>query len=67
MVWQLNKGKKTIAFSAGDFAELQSVAISQWSLRFLHLAVCSPKTMQATAAMKKRPHELRELKVHTTG
>ncbi len=34
---------------------------------FLHLAVCLPKTMKATAATKKRPHEVRESKVQTTG
>ncbi len=34
---------------------------------FLHFAVYFSKTMKVTAAVKKRPHEVRELKVHTAG
>ncbi len=34
---------------------------------FLVLAVCFPKTAKATAAIKKRPLEGRQLEVHTTG
>ncbi len=57
MVWQLRKRKKNNRIFGGIFfVKLQSVAISQWS--FLHL--------KATAAIKKRPREVRELKVHTT-
>ncbi len=63
MVWQLAKHKLTTSSLArGFFAELQSVAISQGSIRVLHLAVFFP----ATAAIKKRPHDVRELMVHTT-
>ncbi len=53
MVWQLFKRKKTIAFSAGDI--LQSYSLQPFHsgpYAFLHLAVCFPKTMKVTAAVK---------------
>ncbi len=44
MVWQLSKRKKAIAFFGRTFfAKLQSVAISQWSLRFFALIILFPK------------------------
>ncbi len=60
--------KKTIAFSAGDFLKATICSHITVVLNFfLHLAVYFPKTMKATAAINKRPHQVRELKVHTAG
>ncbi len=66
MVWQLSK-RKNNRILGRDFCKATICSHFIVVLTFLHLVFGLPKTMKADAAIKKRPHEVCEIEVHTAG
>ncbi len=59
--------KKTIPFSAGDFMQRNNMQPLHSGPYFFALSRFFPKNNESDCSDKKRPHEVCELKVHTTG